>query len=153
MTTQLTAIDANLETTEAVYDILFGSHDLSSLDEYLATDIVQRVSHDPDVKGIDEVREYFQAMYSVVPDISYELIESVADEERVAYHVELSGTMEGDMPFGDDVIEATGETVTWEAFSAFRFEDGKVAESNVVVDDLSFLRAIGEIPETAAPAA
>lgn len=147
MTQQLTQTDANLETTGAVYDILFGSHDLSELDEYLAADVRQHVSHEHDIQGLEAVMEYFEGMYSVMPDISYELIESIADEERVAYHVALSGTMEGDMPFGDEVIPATGDSVTWEAFSSFRFEDGMVVETNVVVDELSFLQAIDALPE------
>lgn len=153
MTKQLTPIEANLETTEAVYDILFGTYNLSELDQHVATDVVQHVSHDPDVYGIDDLREYFEGLYSVIPDVSYELIESVADEERVVYHVELSGTMEGDMPFGDDLIEATGDFVTWEAFSSFRFEDATVVEVNVIADELSFFQAIGVIPEMGEPAA
>lgn len=153
MTQQITPIEANLETTEAVYNILFGSQDLEALDEYLAEDVVQNVSHDPVLQGIDQVREYFESMYAVMPDISYELLESVADDERVVYHVELSGTMEGDLPLGDEIIEGTGNLVTWEAFSSFRFEDGLVAETNVVVDELSFLQEIGAIPEMSHTAA
>lgn len=153
MSKQITPIEANLEITEALYETVFGSQKLATLDEHLAPDVVQQVSHDPVIEGIDEVREYFEGLYAVIPDISYELIESVADEERVAYHVKLSGTMEGDMPLGDDVIEATGDLVGWEAFSSFRFEDGKVIELNAVVDELTFLQEIGAIPEISHPTA
>lgn len=147
MTQQITPIEANLETTEAVYKILFGSQDLEALDEYLATDVVQTVSNEPAIEGLEQVRGYFQELYTVMPDISYELLESVADDERVVYHVALSGTMDGDMQLGDDIIEATGDLVTWEAFSSFRFEDGLVTKVNVVVDDLTFLQEIDALPE------
>lgn len=147
---QITPIEANLETTEAVYDIAFGTQELDELDEYVARDVVQHVSHEPDIRGLDNLRAYFEELYAAMPDISYELIESVADEERVVYHVELTGTFEGDMPWGDDVIEATGDVVSWEAFSSFRFEDDEIVEANVVVDQITFLRTIGLLPELTA---
>lgn len=62
-----------------------------------------------------------------------------------------TGTHEGPLPVTGpdvemDVVEATGNTVSWEGFVSCRIADGEIVETHLVGDRFGMARQLGLIP-------
>lgn len=126
---------------------IFERHDVAALPEFLARDFVQYEGGEMTIDGIDEAREYFEGMLSAFPDVEMDVIETAVDENVVLQRFEIDATHDGEMILGEDrVLEPTGERLTWQGFASLRIEDGKIAETNMLTDDLALYRQLGLIP-------
>jgi predicted ester cyclase len=78
-----------------------------------------------------------------IPDRDDEMIDIIAKDDRVWALWHVTGTHLGDI-YG---IPATGRPVRMIELGAWRFVDGKVAESWFFADELGLLRQLGKIGE------
>jgi predicted ester cyclase len=77
------------------------------------------------------------------PDIHFTIEDMVAERDKVAAFVTMSGTHEG--KFGR--IPPTGKRVSVQQVHWFRIANGKVAEHWVIRDDLSTMRQLGVVSD------
>lgn len=146
-----TSSDAVASTFRAFNAAIFEDHDLDAVEEYLSPDVIQYQSGIETARGHDGACEYFESVLSAFPDIDLEIVELVADEERAMIRFEATGTHEGDLPIvgpdGEtDVVEPTHTTVSWEGFVSARFDDGRIAEVNLVSDRFGMAQQLGLLP-------
>jgi steroid delta-isomerase-like uncharacterized protein len=115
-------------------------------DELVAEDIV---NHQPEA-GPEHGRRSFEEaigrVMAAVPDSNWEIVDLLADADRVVVRANWSGTY-GARQFRDVPIPVPA------AFSAqhihiYRLADGKLAEHWVVRDDLTMLRQLGAVGAT-----
>ena len=143
------------ETNKAlVRDVLerVNRHDLEGLRDALAPAYSrhsQATTAMPEIRGRDQMMEFFEASFSAFPDWHEELVLIVAEGDKVAYITRGTGTHEG--AFGD--IPATGKTVEIMNFIVQRIEDGKIAETWTGWDNLAFLMQVGLFPPPPSPEA
>lgn len=64
------------------------------------------------------------------PDVSLEVLQQIADSERVVTHFRLSGTHRGRF----NQFAPTEARVAWEGIAIDRFADGRIVESRLFLD-------------------
>ncbi|MBU1319974.1 MAG: ester cyclase [candidate division Zixibacteria bacterium] len=92
-----------------------------------------------EMTGINEMKKFLAEHFAAFPDWNEQIDFMLADGDKVAYITTDTGTHTGQMgPYA-----ATGKSVNVKTFIIHRFEDGKIAESWVMWDNVAFLSQLG----------
>ena len=138
--------EQNKVTTHKVI-AMFNNRDDSVVDTLFTKDhvnhAIQTVNGPP--IGRVGVKAVIGRIESAFPDFKMEILDLIAEGDRVAYRMRFTGTHKG--PYMG--ISPTGRKVSFEAMHMLRFSEGKVAEHWSVRDDLTRLRQLGQIPAPA----
>jgi predicted ester cyclase len=136
-------LEANKELVRRLIDRGFNGGDLAVVDEIVAPGVV---THNPIIldapSGPESVRGGIAMIRSSFPDFHAEILDLVAEADRVAVFLQLSGTNEGDYRRGG----ATKRKGSFRAFFIWRVADGRLAESWGVADRFALLQQLGIIP-------
>ena len=134
---------ANKQLVRRLYEEGFNEGDLDAVDEIVSPDVV---THNPIIldapTGADSVRGGIEMIRRSFPDVHVEILDTVAEGDRVAVFVRMSGTNEGDYRRGG----ATGREGSLRAFFIWRVEDGWLAESWGCADRFEMLQQLGIVP-------
>ena len=127
-------------------DEVLNGHDLDgALDELVAEDFVEQnplPGQGPGRAGLRDARTGINAAF---PDIRWEAQDTVVEGERIATFFFWTATHRGDF-MG---IPATGRSVTVEAWTMDRYQDGLFAESRIIMDVVGLLPQLGVLPAPA----
>lgn len=122
--------------TEEVYN----QQMLDKIPEYVAADFADRSPGAPaNAKGPDFVRAQAEQSLAGMPDLTFEVLRTVAEGDLVTMHWKARGTGSAQLVGG----AAEGKKIEIEGISIFRMQDGKIAESWDLVDRLSLLQQAG----------
>jgi pimeloyl-ACP methyl ester carboxylesterase/predicted ester cyclase len=119
--------------------------DLSRLDELVADDFVDHGAPPGLVAPGPAGYRTILGLLREALDLRWEVLELVAEGERVMVHVRQRGRHVGEF-LG---IPPTGAEIDAEAMHVYRVEDGLIREHRAVRDDLTLLRALGVVAEAA----
>jgi steroid delta-isomerase-like uncharacterized protein len=137
------SLEPNKELVRRLYEEAFNEGDLDLVDELVAPDVV---THNPIIldapTGPDSIRGGLEMIRKAFPDFHVEVEDLIAEGDRVAVLLTMSGTNEGDYRRGG----ATGKRGTMRAFFIWRIADGKLAESWGLADRFGFLQELGIVP-------
>jgi steroid delta-isomerase-like uncharacterized protein len=137
------ALAANKEVVRRLFVEGFNDGRLDVVDELVAPDVVV---HNPLIldapSGPDAIRGGIEMIRGAFADVAIEVQDLVAEGDRVASMVTMSGTNTGDYRRGG----ATGRRGTIRAFFIWRLADGRIAESWGVADRMGFLQELGIVP-------
>lgn len=139
---EMDPIEANKELVRRVVNEGVNRADRGFLRDALAPDYArhsQATTMMPEIRGREQMMEFFDATFSAFPDWHEEIEMMIAEGDLVAYITTGTGTHEG--PFGD--VPATGRPVEITNFIVQRIENGKIAETWIGWDNLAFLSQIG----------
>ena len=115
--------------------------DLQGMARFWAPDMVHHTrsgSH-----SFDEVAKIVSDFMKAFPDLQFEIVDLVADGDRVASRMTARATHEGEymgMP-------ATGRQVSCSVFGIARIAGGKLVEHWGVTDELHLMQQVGLVPE------
>lgn len=137
--------ERNRETAVRVYEA-FNQRDFGTMRDCLAGDAVVHavpaelgLGQDPDA-FIEVARMYVEAF----PDIRMDVLEAVADGDRVAARVRAAGTHEGEFVG----IPASGRRIELETLEFARFNtSGECVERRAYEDNLVLMQQIGAVPD------
>lgn len=138
-------IEANKALVRNVMEKGVNAADRTVLRDVLTPDYArhsQATTMMPEIRGREQMMEFFEATFSAFPDWHEEIELMVAEGDKVAYITRGTGTHRG--AFGD--VPATGKTVEIVNFIVQRIEDGKIAETWTGWDNLAFLMQVGLFP-------
>ncbi|WP_338728941.1 ester cyclase [Haladaptatus sp. DJG-WS-42] len=122
---------------------------IDTLEELVADDVVNHTPASSDEltpgeqRGIDAFRTHAESVTHAFPDVSFDIHDMLAEDDRVMVRFDLMGTHDG--PFMG--VEATGKEVTMSGIVVYRFEDGKIVERWSEADLVGVLQQIGAMPE------
>ena len=136
--------EENKAILRRAYEEAWNRKNLDALDEVIASDITD---HDPapgQAPGLEGVKQYFSSLHTAFPDLHVDVKGMIAEEDKVAARVTMSGTHQGEF-MG---IDPTGNRVTITGIDIVRITDGKVVEHWGNFDDLGMMQQLGVIPET-----
>jgi steroid delta-isomerase-like uncharacterized protein len=136
-------LHANKELVRRLYEEGFRDGNLEVVDEIVAPDVV---IHNPIIldapTGPDSVRGGIEMLRNAFSDVEVELHDLIAEGDRVAVFLRMTGTNRGDYRRGG----ATGKPGSIRAFFIWRIADGRLAENWGVADRFGFLQQLGIIP-------
>jgi predicted ester cyclase len=97
--------------------------------------------------GHSEVREFVEALWRAVPDMTFELLAGpyvIPEEPRASFHWRGSGTFTGRMdPPG---FAPTGRRWEIDGADFHEYRDGRISKLRVVFDLMSVSRQLGVMP-------
>jgi steroid delta-isomerase-like uncharacterized protein len=135
--------EENLATSRRLLEEGFNQGNLDAVDALMAPDAV---THDPIIldapTGPNAIRGGIEMIRKAFPDFRVEVVDLVAEGDKVASFLSMSGTNTGDYRRGG----ATHKKGTMRAFFLWRVVDGRLAESWGMADRFQFLQQLGMIP-------
>ena len=133
---------ANKALVQRLFDEVWNPGDVSNVGAFYAADYTSDYLPYSEKRGLDGIREMVLGARVAFPDYHEDLIEMIAEDDRVAVRLRISGTHLG--YWGP--IPPTGKRVSYEEMLILRFRDGKVVHQRGVPDNLSMLRQLGVVP-------
>jgi predicted ester cyclase len=127
-----------------LFDELVNKRNLSQISQFLTPDFKR---HDigrlfPDRIGTEGTKDHLSMLMGGIPDLRTELIDVVAEGDRVCARYVMYGTHKGEL-FGRP---GTGKSVRWEGINIYRIADGKIAETWQLADGIRLLQQTGVLP-------
>ena len=139
------SLDDNKRLIERLYADGINRRDAAAAAAFYAVD-ARNHGHTVGRAGMQKV---FEALFAAFPDLTYRIVESTAEGDRVVCKVIMTATHRGQptMPhvFGGMLAGAapTGKRVEVLHFHGFRIADGQIAEHAAVRDDLEMMFQLG----------
>jgi len=133
----------NRAAVHRLFDEIWNGRQLDVIPELYAHDYcVDYRPYAPLRYGHAAVREMVDRAYETMPDYHEELLAMVAEGERIAVHLRISGTQTG--AWGP--VPPTGRRLEFEEIVILTFDaDGRVRHQRGVVDNLNGLRQAGVV--------
>ena len=94
-------------------------------------------------RGPDEIRAFFDELFTAVPDAETIVERVVADDRHAAVQWRLRGTFSGGRFQGLDPV---GKPVTVRGFDMLEVENGRIVRNTAYSDGMDFARQIGLMP-------
>jgi steroid delta-isomerase-like uncharacterized protein len=139
--------EENNEKVRRLVEEGFGQGKLEIVDEVLGPDFVcfDPNSQAGEVRGADMIKQEIEWFRNAVPDLTYAVVDQVAEGDKVATRYTASGTHQGEF-FG---VAPTGNRIEMSGIQVDRFdENGKMVEEWAQYDLLGAMRQMGAIPES-----
>ncbi len=119
------------------------SGDLDAVIELLADDFVDHEEMPGIASGREGVRQLFTMFQTAFPDMRWEAQDVLADGDKVAVRVRVTGTNQGEL-MG---MPASGRSVSVQVIDIIRFgDDGLVHEHWGVFDMMGMMQQLGVAP-------
>lgn len=97
-----------------------------------------------DLRAPEEVEEWFGNTFRAVPDFEMEVVDLIADGDKVAVRWHLTGTFSGDTRFEGAV--ATGEKLDITGCDVLTVRDGKIVHNDAYMNGMQMGRQLGLFP-------
>jgi steroid delta-isomerase-like uncharacterized protein len=128
----------------------WNSHQADRVLELLTEDVEVRDDSWPTaMHGLGDVREFLEALWRAVPDMTFELLDGpyvIPGEPRASFHWRGSGTFTGRMdPPG---FAPTGRRWEVDGVDFQEYRDGRIANLRVIFDLMTVSRQLGVMPAT-----
>ena len=134
---------SNKALVRRLYEEGFNAGNLNVVDQLVSPDIV---THNPIIldapTGPDSIRGGIAMLRRSFPDLHVEVLDLIAEDDRVAAFLLMGGTNTGDYRRGG----ATHRHGSMRAFFIWRVADGRLVESWGVADRFELLQQLGIIP-------
>lgn len=128
----------------------WNSHQIDRVLECLTEDVEIRDDSWPKaMRGHDDVREFLEALWRAIPDMSFELLEGpyvIPDEPRASFRWHGGGTFTGPMNPPGFAPTARRWEVDGADFQEYR--DGRISRLRVAFDMMTVARQLGVMPAT-----
>lgn len=108
----------------------------------LYADNVVLQGYDGVAPGLENVKQFYAAIWSAFPDAAVELEDAFETGDRLACRFTMTGTHLGTF----NGIPSTGKPIRLPGITILRFENGKCVERWSVADFLKLLGQIGALP-------
>lgn len=124
------------------FDDVWSRGEVDLLDDLVTDDYV---NHSPSVPGprpgAADLKPIVRAMRAGIPDLRYDILDTVIGDDKVAVHVRVTGTHTGPL-FG---IAPTGRRIDVRQMQIEWLRDGRIAQHWRVTDELGLLRQLGVV--------
>jgi steroid delta-isomerase-like uncharacterized protein len=132
---------------KAVYrrfvDELFNRDNLDIIDELVAPDVISHSGLPGQAPGAAGFKDAMKLFRKAFPDLRAALEDVVAEGDRVAGRLKVTGTHQGDF-IG---LPPTGNPIAYEEMTFVRMAGGRIAEHWSCADAVSLLQAVGALPK------
>jgi steroid delta-isomerase-like uncharacterized protein len=134
--------DKNKQIIRKFIQVVWNDRNLSALKDFWAEDCVNHAMPGTDNRGLNALRIYhdsfFDDFFSAFPDIQIEIVQQVAEGDRIATYIISQGTHSGTF-YG---VLPTGKTISTSVIRIDRVRDGKIAEHWSVSDAAGLMQQL-----------
>ena len=116
---------------------------LEVVDELLSEDFVDHTPMEGVPGNREGVRMLFAALREAFPDLTVDIREQIAEDDRVVTRKTFRGTHGGGPFLG---LPPTGSPVRFEVVDILTIRDGRFVEHRAVIDKLNVMQQLGAIP-------
>jgi steroid delta-isomerase-like uncharacterized protein len=138
----MSSIDKNKQIIQNFVQVVWNGRDLSALKDFWTEDCVNHAMPGTDNRGLNALRIYhdsfFDDFFSAFPDIEIEIMQQVAEGDRIATYIISQGTHSGSF-YG---IPPTGKHISTSVIRIDRVQDGKIAEHWSVSDAAGLMQQV-----------
>ncbi|HVM96322.1 MAG TPA: ester cyclase [Candidatus Acidoferrales bacterium] len=135
--------EANKAIVRRLFDEVWNCGSVDKIEELYSPDFAADYRpYAPLRRGHDAIRDMVQRAWATFPDYHEELLDMVAEGDKVAVRLRITGTQKGQW----GPIPPTGTKLDFEEMLILRIADGKVVEQRGLVDNLNALRQLGLVP-------
>ena len=123
-----------------VFSAVYGQHEVGLIESLFHPAYLQKPIG---YAGQPGVRRHVDELRAAFPDLAFELIDQIGEDDAVVNLLLMTGTHAGPL-FGH--IPPTNRQVTVMAVVVHRFEVGQIVEGVVMIDELSLMQQLGVVP-------
>ena len=121
----------------------FNNDDWDTARELVGDSTYNEIGTQRSMRGGDEIVEALQGWKTAMPDVTGTVKSAIEGDDRVVLEVEWEGTQTGEMVTEQGTIPPSGKRQRTPSAFLFDYENGKLKESRIYFDMLSFLKQIG----------
>jgi steroid delta-isomerase-like uncharacterized protein len=96
------------------------------------------------LRAPEGIREWFTNLFAAVPDFRIEIVDLIADGEKVAVRWQMTGTFSGEARFEGAV--ATGATIDISGCDVLTVHGGKIQHNDAYLNGMQMARQLGVLP-------
>jgi steroid delta-isomerase-like uncharacterized protein len=134
--------DKNRQIVQNFIQVVWNDRNLSVLKDFWAEDCVNHAMLGTDNRGLNALRIYhnsfFDDFFSAFPDIQIEIVQQVAEGDRIATYITSQGKYNGAF-YG---IPPTGKSISTSVIRIDRIQDGKITEHWSVSDEAGLMQQL-----------
>lgn len=138
----------NVATLERFVEEVINQGQFEAADELVEENFVELDPFPGQQQGREGLKDVIRMMRIGFPDIHWTVEETIASGDKVVSRFKWTGTQRGEF-LG---IPATGRKVTVPGVVIDRLNDGKMADSRILMDTLGMMQQLGVIPRPGGPA-
>lgn len=130
-------------TVRTVHDLIttvLNEQRYGAVPDYCHDDVIMHRPGGVDERGVEAYVAHYRRLHTAFPDFTATLVDSIAEDDRVAVRLRLRGTHEGTL-FG---LAPTGTMVSFSAHILYRFRETRIAEEWHESDRLALRRQLEE---------
>lgn len=136
------SVEANIKMYTHTWDEIINNGKFELFNDSNFTKDVVMHTH-PDTKGIDSARSYYENYKTGFSNIKFTIVDVFGQGNKLAKHWRFQGKHTGNF-FG---IPPTNKDVDINGVTLVRMQDGKIAEEEDFLDNMSFMQQLGLIPQ------
>jgi steroid delta-isomerase-like uncharacterized protein len=96
------------------------------------------------MRAPEGIREWFANTFRAVPDFQMEVLELIADADKVAVRWHMTGTFSGDAKFEGAI--PTGKSLDLTGCDVLTVRDGKIVHNDAYMNGMQMARQLGVLP-------
>jgi steroid delta-isomerase-like uncharacterized protein len=116
-------------------------HNAAVCDEMLGDDYQEHNNMMPGSLDKAGARQILEDLFAAIPDMKRDIVEQIAEGDRVVERLRYSGTHQGAM-FG---IPATGRSIAFDAVMISTVRNGRIIAIDALLDALSMMEQLGVV--------
>jgi steroid delta-isomerase-like uncharacterized protein len=132
----------NKQIIQNFVQAVWNDRNLTALKDFWAEDCLNHAMPGTDNRGLNALRIYHESFFDdfflAFPNTQIEIVQQVAEEDRVVTYITSQGTHNGAF-YG---IPPTGKSISTSAMRIDRIQDGKIAEHWSVSDAASLMQQL-----------
>ena len=133
----------NLKMYETVWDDIINKREIDQINETNFDKDVTIISLPENIVGVEGFKAYYQNYLTGFSDVTFTIVDAFGQGDNIVKHWNFKGTHTGDF-FG---IPASGRVVDIDGVTLVKMKDGKIAQEQDFMDNLSFYQQLGLMPE------
>jgi predicted ester cyclase len=107
---------------------------------------IERIVGGPELVAPGDIRDYFGALFAAFPDFAFEILETAAEENRVAVRWRAPGTFAGPGRFQG--FEPNGAQILIEGCDLVTVSGDRITHNDAYLDSGEVARQLGFLPAT-----
>jgi steroid delta-isomerase-like uncharacterized protein len=135
-------IDQARQLVTRYFEEVWNQGQLDVLDQIMAPDYVNHSPSTPNPRpGPEDLKPIVRGMREGIPDLQYEILDTVIAPEKAAVYLRVTGTHTGTL-FG---IPPTGRRIDVRQMQIEWFKDGRIWQHWRITDELALMRQLGVV--------